>query len=225
MIMYVGDLHGDVDAYAAMDREAIKNNISIIVQVGDSGVLWDGGCPVEKYFKKRDRQGRKGPDWYTCGGNHENWDVWQKLENEQTHKVVEIAPGFHWVTRAHTIELDGKSHLFFGGAESTDKHLRIEGVSWWKYETPTAGEFSDFFDAFDSGRPDVVVAHEAPLCVDLNRVGRDSQVTPRNLQNVITLSDHRPSFYFFGHHHILKEWKIDGVSFWCCGIGGEYVAR
>jgi len=219
MIMYVGDLHGEVSAFAEIDQIARKNNVDIIVQVGDSGVSWNDSCSVVKYFKERNLDS---PIWYSCGGNHENWDRWRAHKLEQKSKVVEIVSGFFWVTRAHTIELDGKSHLFFGGAESIDKHMRVDGLTWWDYETPTASEFSDFFEAFDTGRPDIVVAHEAPLCVSLNRSGRDSQVTPKNLQNVIRLSNHRPAHYYFGHHHILENWDIDGTRYSCCGIGGEY---
>jgi hypothetical protein len=245
MIYYVGDIHGRVDDVAAIDRAAIKAGVEVVVQVGDFGIRWSKDCPITKYFMKKARQGRVGPIWYTCGGNHDNWQEWARLQENQLYteafypvgdirevagaacaidatKTVELAPGCFYVVRGTTIDLDGKSHLFFGGAESIDKEMRVEGVSWYPEETPSAGEFQQFFDSMVAAAPEIVITHDAPLCVELDRPGRDTQPTPRNLQNALKHSEHVPARWYFGHHHVLKSWVIDNIDFHCCGLHGEY---
>jgi hypothetical protein len=234
VIFYVGDIHGRVDDVAAIDRAAIKAGVEIVVQVGDFGIHWPGGqCPVNKYFKKRKCQGRPGPVWYTCGGNHDNWYEWGRLQAKQAgpgcaidaSKTVELAPGCFYVVRGTVLDLGGKSHIFFGGAESTDKLHRVEGVSWWPEETPSAGEFNTFFDSMVSERPEVVITHDAPLCVEIDRINRDTNPTPRNLQNALDHCDHAPVSWYFGHHHVLQTWEANGIKFQCCGLHGEYVTN
>jgi predicted phosphodiesterase len=230
VIFYVGDIHGRVDDVAAIDRAAIKAGVDIIVQVGDFGIRWSKDCPITKYFMKRERQGRVGPIWYTCGGNHDNWKKWGHLQEKQSgpgcaidaSKTVELAPGCFYVTRGTVLDLAGKKHLFFGGAESTDKLHRVEGVSWWAEETPSAAEFNTFFDSMDTAAPEVVVTHDAPICVEINRINRDTNPTPKNLQNVLDHCDHAPVDWYFGHHHVLQDWQIKGINFHCCGFHGEY---
>ena len=224
MIFYVGDIHGRVDDVAAIDRAAIAEGVDIVVQVGDFGALWSSDCPVAKYFAKRERQGRPGPTWYSCGGNHENWGKWLELQAAQdSDKTVELAPGCFYVVRGSTLDLDGKSHIFFGGAESTDKLHRTEGISWWPEETPTRQEFEKFFEEMEESRPEVVITHDAPICIEIDRIDRDTNPTPRNLQNVLDHCDHTPASWYFGHHHILQSWEVNGIKFQCCGFHGEFV--
>ncbi len=223
MIFYVGDIHGRVDDVAAIDRAAIAAGVDIVVQVGDFGALWASNCPIAKYFAKRERQGRAGPAWYTCGGNHENWAKWLELQAAQdSDKTVELAPGCFYVIRGSAIDLDGKSHIFFGGAESTDRAHRVEGVSWWAEESPSAAEFNTFFESMEMARPEIVVTHDAPICVEIDRINRDTNPTPKNLQNVMDYCDHAPVDWYFGHHHVLQDWQIKGINFHCCGFHGEY---
>jgi hypothetical protein len=224
VIYYVGDIHGNVNDVAAIDRAAIKAGVEIVVQVGDFGMHWPGQtCPINKYFEKRKRQGRPGPIWYTCAGNHDNWDKLTDLAAKQdSPSLIELSPDCYYVPRGTIVELDGKAHLFFGGAESTDREYRTEGKSWWADETPSAAEFQKFFDGMEQ-HPEVVVTHDAPLCVEIYRHGRDGQPTPRNLQNVLTHAGHAPVHWYFGHHHILKSWEVKGTEFHCCGFDGEWV--
>jgi len=224
MIFYVGDIHGSVDDVAAIDRAANEAGVDIVVQVGDFGIHWTKDCAILKYFKKRERQGRPGPKWYTCGGNHDNWDVWQGLQESQGSKIVELGPGCFYVVRGAVADLDGKTHIFFGGAESTDKHMRREGVTWWATESPNREEFDTFFENMETLKPEIVVTHDAPLSVEIARLNRDFNSTPKNLQNVLDYCGYTPVRWYFGHHHVMQNWKVDGVEFCCCGLHGQYVS-
>ncbi len=223
-IYYVGDIHGRVNHVAAIDEIAAKNDIKTIVQVGDFGVRWPGRqCPIFGYFEKRARKNRPGPKWITCGGNHDNWDKWNKLSADQGHPdLVEVAPGCFFAQRGSVHVLNGVSHLFCGGAESTDRHTRTAGINWWAAETPTYSDFTLMMERMESEKPSVVVTHDAPSCVPIKRTQRDRAPTPRNLNNVLLHSGHSPDVWYFGHHHTMDEWDIDGVLFKCCGLHGQY---
>jgi predicted MPP superfamily phosphohydrolase len=223
-IYYAGDIHGVAEHVAEIDRKAIENNIEVVVQVGDFGCRFVAACPIVKYFEKRARQGRPGPTWYTCGGNHDNWPKWSEMAEAQGNpQIVELAPGCYFAPRGTTVALDGVKHLFFGGAESIDRAYRVEGEDWWAAESPTAEEFNKFFERMEADQPEVVVTHEAPLCVELNRPGRDSQPTPRNLQNVLKHNEHTPAYWYYGHHHCLNYDTIEGTTFACCGLHGQFI--
>jgi predicted phosphodiesterase len=225
MIFYAGDIHGRVDDVAAIDRAAIKAGVNTVVQVGDFGARWPGSpCAIYKYFEKRARRGRPGPTWYTCGGNHDNWDKWSLLAAQQGHPtLVQLAPACYFAQRGSLQDIEGIKHLFLGGAESIDRHVRTTGVSWWAAETPTHAEFCLFSERLENEKPEVVITHDAPLCVNIPRTDKRSKSTPRNLQNVLKLSEHKPARWYFGHYHILDSWKVEETTFFCCGLHGEVV--
>lgn len=220
MIFYAGDTHGRVDAIKSIDAIAEHHDVKTIVQVGDFGCHFETpGCPVDKYFRER----ASGPTWYTCGGNHDNWDYWEALSEEQKTNVVELSKGCFYVRRGSLIDLEGKTHLFFGGAESTDRHMRTENLDWWSKETPTREEFYTFFDALESGRPDVVVTHDAPSSVEIRRSERDAAPTPNGLYNALKNSEFKPKTWVFGHHHRVQTWTVEDTKFICCGLHGQFV--
>ena len=230
-IIYAGDIHGSLESVIKIDEFCIKSGIDTVIQVGDFGFRWPGRqCRLQKYFNKRDRQGRPGPKWLTCGGNHENWALWDKLAKDlDPNEHVELAPGAYYIQRGSCVNIHGKLHLFCGGAESTDRAWRVEGTSWWPQETPSAAEFRRFAYALADEKPDVVVTHDAPVSIELYRAGPDGRVdrnskpTPRNLQNALDASDHKPTKWYYGHHHIARIDQIGDTRFFGCGLHGGFM--
>ena len=106
MIFYAGDIHGRVKYVAEIDQAAAAAGVDVVIQVGDFGARWGtretelasglvgkGDDPILKYFEKRERQGRPGPIWYTCGGNHENWHNWIKPGYNKLNQVLNAHQG------------------------------------------------------------------------------------------------------------------------------------
>lgn len=218
MIIYAGDIHGRLHAIKAIDSYAIQNNIQNVIQVGDFAIHWNTeSCPIAEYFNTRET----GPTWWTCGGNHDNWPHWFSLHSEGN--LTELAKNCFYVHRGTTVEIDSRLHLFLGGAESIDRHYRVDGVSWWREETPTKEEFERFFLSLEAEKPEVVVTHDAPLQVDIFKYNRDSNPTPRALTNIFKYSNHHPKHWVFGHHHLLDSWMVEQTQFHCCGLEGEYI--
>lgn len=222
MIIYAGDIHAKVDSIKWIDKVAMKSGIKTVVQVGDFGALWGGimaPCPVQDYFINR----KEGPTWITCGGNHENWDAFIQLGDEQVGKdLISLAPNLFLARRGATVEIEGILHSFLGGAESTDVAWRTEGSTWWRAETPNKEEFQSFMDTIEQKKPEVLVTHDAPTSVNIWRIDRDRATTPATLEKIFRLADWKPKRHVFGHHHLLDNWKIDGVDFFCCGLHGDH---
>lgn len=193
-------------------------------------------CPIVHFFNKRQKRKIESPVWYTCGGNHDNWRHWNQLKYIQGLKnptengwvvynnTVELAPGFFFVPRGKSVEIEGKRHLFFGGAESTDRHSRIENIDWWPEEAPTAQEYAKFHEALVTEKPDIVVTHDCPVFIIEKWGGRRFSAVSQTLARIHELSDHKPKTWYFGHHHRLQEWFYNETMFKCCGLHGQYWA-
>lgn len=224
-ILYVGDIHGQLPAIIAIDRFALEMGVDAVFQVGDFGLGWPGDDPLVPWFKKRARQGRPGPVWYTCGGNHDNWQKWlaKAAEHPAEDPLVPLVPGCVYVRRGARVEIQGVWHAVLGGAESIDRHLRVEGKSWWPDETPSYEDFQRFLDNINAG-VDVVVTHDAPLETSTFDHGdRENQTTPRTLQRLLGFiePERRPRRWYFGHHHAHDRFDVNGIAYFCCGLEGE----
>lgn len=225
-ILYVGDLHGKVNILGDIIQSAEAKGFTAIIQVGDFGFGFPDNC-WNDFLEKRARQQKWKVPIYTCFGNHDNWNRIYQMREEQASDKVELVQGsgVYFVSRGTVLEIDNISHIFMGGAESTDKHKRVENVSWWDLEQPTHKEFELFFNNLEDQKPDTIVAHEAPLRIDLKRARRNDSYTAKTLENALKLSDHQPRNYVFGHHHILNRWKVGRTKYFCCGFHGEYWLR
>ena len=220
-VIYAGDLHGRLQHF----KELEETSSDLIIQVGDFGVSFGDTCKVKDWMEAKPEDSA---EWITCGGNHDNWPKWRTMPQVQksgliTGQLYQIAPNCFFAERNTVIRINGKLHLFFGGAESIDKYNRVEGVSWFPEETPTRKEFEGFMDALEYYEPEIVVTHDAPMCVNVPKIQRISNPTPQSLGRIFELSEHKPSKWYFGHHHIMNKWNIEHTEFICCGYHGEYV--
>ena len=68
------------------------------------------------------------------------------------------------VCRGSVLELEGKTYLCFGGAESQDKDDREPGVNWWKQEMPSDEEYDTCRRNLEKVdyKVDYVLTHDAP---------------------------------------------------------------
>lgn len=119
MITVFGDVHGKFDAFRAkLDSRPTDD---IILQVGDFGIWPHMEDNLKKGFSR---------PVYFIDGNHEYFP-WLTDINE----VTELYPNLFYVPRGTVMELDGRTVLFLGGAESPDKEYRTEGRDWFREES------------------------------------------------------------------------------------------
>lgn len=123
-----------------IQRELTKDDYLVIL--GDFGLIWsDPPSPEATYWL----------DWLTSKsfttlfvGNHENHDLLVKLPttNLLGADVGHISGTTVYHLRRGRVyavnegQSDQIRFLAYGGAQSTDRDSRVEGVSWWKNEIP-----------------------------------------------------------------------------------------
>ena len=173
MIVYVGDIHGAWKTFKSLiDRYKLGNieEITYIIQVGDFGIGFNNKYDMQtledlnNFFKERN---------IICiaiRGNHDDPSFFQ---GNHIYSNLQLVPDYT------TIEIDGKKHLFVGGAVSIDRKYRVSQDqkeasygssqrSWWYDEIFILDEekLKDIYGV------EVVVTHTAPeWCHPDNRKG------------------------------------------------------
>ena len=138
MLYVTGDTHGDLDFQKILDwvgaTKLNKDNDYLII-LGDFGYVWEN---------KRDNYEKEKLDFISClpfttlfiDGNHENHSRLNAMRvvNFMGGKAHKVYDSIYHLMRGQVYNICNKSIFTFGGASSIDKHLRIEGISWWKEE-------------------------------------------------------------------------------------------
>ena len=138
-------------------------------------------------------------DCYFIHGNHDNPDLCKQYPN--------------FLGRYGYLELDGFNIFFVSGAYSIDKHLRTIGVDWWENEQLSYIEMTKMLSLYHGA--DIIVSHDCPssLYPKLGIKGKTS-LTANALQMLLE-SPQKPKQWFFGHHHVSREFYHYGVNFRC----------
>ena len=141
MVYLTGDTHGDIQRFKQGKLRWLGKKDTVVV-LGDFGFVWDGSAAERKRLDWL----RKRP--YTIlflDGSHENYDLLAQYPETELFggRVQSLGGNVYHVCRGSVLELEGKTYLCFGGAESQDKDDREPGVNWWKQEMPSDEEYDD----------------------------------------------------------------------------------
>ena len=232
MIYITGDTHGMEDweklntKNFPEQKELTKDDYLVIT--GDFGGIWDGSEEDQFVVKMYDT--RRFTTLF-IDGNHENHDMLDRYPVEEWNggKIHRIADSVIHLMRGQVYEIGGIKFFTMGGAESTDKQYRREGVSWWARELPSDEEYEEALrnlekHGFDV---DIVLTHCAPegyigkrmMSVynsDLSRVlsGSMAGVVDRSGNRLTDflddlISEHNLKFdhWYFGHYHRDMDWE------------------
>jgi len=204
MIYITGDTHGDIDIKKlTTDRfppktvELTKSDYLIIC--GDWGGIWYGSAKDNYMIKWYNQK-----PWTTLfvDGNHENFD------SLSTFPVVDFCGGkarkisnsIYHLMRGQVFTIEGHTFFTMGGAESVDKHQRVEGISWWPQEMPSDEEYEEAFSNLEkvNYKVDYVLTHSAP---DewLDKWYYEHNKLTNFLQVVKDKLDFKK--WYFGHYH------------------------
>ena len=213
MIYITGDTHGMIDweklntTRFPEQKQLTKDDYLIIL--GDFGGVWgDDGEDryVIKTYEKRN---------FTTlfiDGNHENHDLLDSYPVEEWHggKIHKISNSVFHLMRGQVFEIDGKTFFTMGGAESTDKQYRKEGVSWWAREMPSIEEYEEAVVNLEKhgGKVDCILTHCAPemTLAALNmpyvyfRSSNELTKFFDTLAQTIQFED-----WYFGHYHFNSD--------------------
>lgn len=221
MIYIAGDTHGalEIDKLVLFfnkpnikKRNLTKKDYLIIL--GDVGVCWNNGqnddyvrttlkeLPVSTLF---------------IDGNHENFDILNDFDVTYWNggMVHEIEPDIIHLMRGQVYEIEGKKIFTFGGAYSTDRASRTEGINWWADELPSEEEYERGLKALEdvNNSIDFILTHTAPYDV-VAELGVEMVEGEEELQQYLQSIADMVKFraWFFGHFH--EDIKIDD-KFYC----------
>ena len=218
-VIVAGDIHAN---WGGFNRFINKQKPDIIIQCGDFG-WWPhyhrknfDGARFNQFGIKNIHNNGNVTKIYWIAGNHENWD---DLNCITDYEPLEIQDGITYCPFGTVLELNGMNILCCGGAESTDKEWRIEGVSWWKDELISQKDMDNLPDC----KIDILISHTIPryfmnYVPKFNYRHRD----PSTLALQMILERYRPKYWYSGHmHHFIKK-TIDDCNWTSLSmLGGE----
>ena len=176
-IKLIGDVHGKLDQYKKIVLGAERYGDKTI-SLGDNGFEseWLDG---EKFLSGLDG-GLENHKW--LAGNHDFYPNYPRFGQSLGDFGV-------W-----------NDVFFIRGAESIDRHRRIEGRDWFREEELNYLEGFNCFKLYEQTKPDFVVSHTCPSLIKEDIFGyTDNDCTSSLLQQLFEI--HQPKIWVFSHMH------------------------
>lgn len=216
----MGDIHGE---FGMLNTFINKHQPKVILQAGDNAYYWSkSNVGVIKPQNTK---------VYFVPGNHENWDMFEEAVGRRGTTPVEVEKNIFMCPIGSTIEINGQTILFVGGADSIDKDRRLPKLSWWEQEILNYDDFE--YISANVKKADIVISHTAPTHFVVGRdngwsragLGDKDRDPSRPVLNLV-LTQYRPKLWYFGHWHEYSHGYFpDTETNWTCLdmiIGGRY---
>lgn len=198
-LRFIGDVHGEFVKY-----QSLLADCECSIQLGDFGL---GFHPDRVPTYIQDQAQRH----FFIRGNHDNPKVCQTYSN-----FIPDGSFFKDFVGVSDINL-----FALGGALSTDKEFRVEGISWFPDEEATIPDLYRFIDHYAQVKPRVVVSHDCPVQM-LSQFkhsiasSRDPKNQSRTRQALTAMFEtFQPPLWAFGHYHVNKDITVQGCRFIC----------
>jgi len=244
MIYITGDCHGNFERFNASifpeQNEMTKDDYVIIC--GDFGGVWNKDEESKMETMILDWLDCKSFTTLFVSGNHENFDRLMAYPVEEWHggKIQKIRTSVIHLMRGQVYELEGKKIFTFGGASSHDidggilelgdpdfmkkkkeldkgwKPYRINHLSWWKEELPSAEEMEEGRKNLQihNNEVDFIVTH----CASSSTAALLSQglYKPDLLTDYLEEIRQTVKFkkWFFGHYHDNRNVNAEEILLW-----------
>ena len=202
-VFITGDTHQSLDINKLNSKNFPLNSIltkdDILIVCGDWGCIWDGSGE-DKYWQNWYE--KKNFTTFVVLGNHENYDLIQNYPIVQFcgGRARKVSDSVYLEIRGEVYNFNGKTFLSFGGADSTDKHLRKEGESWWSGERITEEDLENArrnvkkYDYID-----YVITHTGGS--EVNRfIGFEPSESDKILDQILT--EIKYGTHYCGHYHV-----------------------
>ena len=213
MLYITGDTHGNFDRILKWTETAKPNkDKDFLFILGDFGYIWDN---------KRTSFEKDNLDFISClpfttlfiDGNHENHERLNSMRvvNFSGGKAHKVYDSIYHLMRGQVYEIAGKRIFTFGGASSIDKHLRTEGISWWKEEEFNYCEANTAYENLNNvgWEVDYVLTHSAPFSIR-DKLFEDNKPSSTERMLEAMLRNIKFKRWYFGHYHIDK--KMDNFT-------------
>ena len=122
----------------------------ILIVCGDFGIPWTD--PAQGPDREMLEEIARWP--YTVAfvdGNHENFALLNQypVVAWKGGKAHQLLPNLFHLMRGELFTLEGHTFFTMGGAMSTDRWMRREGISWWSDEIPSEAEWQHAWETLD----------------------------------------------------------------------------
>lgn len=206
MIYITGDIHGELEFERLVNFKNNHPNLTrsdYVIILGDCGIVWS-----DKTLQKRLDMYKELP--FTVlfvDGNHENFELLNKFPKELWHKgyIHRISENVIHLMRGEIFEIEGLTFLAFGGADSTDKALRIQNIDWWEEESPSYEEMDNAAENLNkyNFKVDYILTHtidERALYMP-NMIKKYYKTYPSNKILNYFEENVKYNHWYFGHYH------------------------
>lgn len=209
MIYITGDTHGEQARFspAAMPGEDKWGEDDVLIICGDFGFLFANDARENAFL---DKLSEKPYTICFCDGNHENFPAIYAYPQEEWNggRVHRIRKNIFHLMRGQVFLIEGKKIFTMGGAYSIDKYMRKDGLSWWKEELPTNGEYREATQNLRETENcvDYIITHTAPREM-IRRMGKYPDMHDAELTGFLEWIMYEVKFkkWFFGHWHTDEE--------------------
>ncbi len=211
-LFLTGDTHGSLEITKLsrkrfpLGRSLTKDDCVLIA--GDFGFPWGGKYAREDYYWL---------EWIEdlpfsvafCDGNHSNFPLLYNYPVEEWHGGLThvLRPHIHHLMRGEIFEFNGSSFFVFGGARSTDRERRKEGISWWPQEIASYQEMDNGIKNIElhHWKVDYILTHCAPNRIVDVLFPYENQHDDMSvyLEHVMDWTDFKK--FFCGHYHINRS--------------------
>lgn len=230
-ILIAGDSHGE---WGKLNQLISKKQPDMLIVGGDFGffpnlvevkINYGWGGTSSRYVKKESnclskiKPGKTKIYW--IDGNHEDHIA---LNKYQDGKIHELEKNIFYCSRGSSLMLpDGRNILFIGGAKSTDKNIRTEGLDWFREETISNKDYDRALS--HDKKIDIIVSHTAPECFtpDLIQGNRSKIYDPSCKALDGLFNTYKPTQWFFGHFHFYKEGYYKNCQWTCLNYLGHQI--
>lgn len=209
MIYITGDTHRD---FSRLNNLEISEDDMLIV-LGDACInffLNDEDVNLKRYLNNFKLK------LFCIRGNHE-----ERPENISTYKEVDMFggkvfvedefPNLIFAKDGEVYNIDGKSVLVIGGANSVDKEYRIaHGIEWFKDEQLTSDEKSKILEKVKGKHFDIVLSHTCPYKYEPREVyksGIDQAKVDKSMEYFLDEIEKNIDYdkWYCGHYHTEKQ--------------------
>ncbi len=200
----IGDVHGNFknlnSFLSSIENGTLPDEKVGVIQCGDF-CLWEEAAPLSELKVPEN------VEIFVCPGNHENWD-WLDTFG---YNITEVAPRVWYMPFGSVLNTNkGANILFCGKADSIDKHLRKEGISWWPQENISD---LDLAQINPMDKIDIVISHTAPNYFDLgNHYKNNAQYKDPSRDKLDAVwHTYKPVDWYFGHYHTVASSEYNGT--------------